>query len=133
MGRFMRNFRTLMAALILLCLTPPFVLLMAGLIARWCGCEIDPDTSVSCPILGGNYGDILYSMANFGWLAVAALPVLAALVISWLLVEIVLATGRPAKPATRSRICVRALHRRRSMDETGTGKDGALSEFRYRS
>jgi hypothetical protein len=129
----MRNFRTLMVVLILLCLTPPFVLLTAGLIARWFGCEIDPDTPISCPILGGNYGDILYDMANFGWLTVATLPVLAALVISWLLVEIVRAIGRPAKPATRSRIRARALHRRRSRDETGTGTDVALSEFRYRS
>jgi hypothetical protein len=126
----MRNFRTLMVILILLCLTPLFVLLTAGLLARWFGCEIDPDTPVSCPVLGGNYGDILYSMADFGWLTVATLPVLAALVTCWLLVEIVRATGRPAKPAARSRNRVRALRRRRSKDETGAGKDDALSEFR---
>ncbi len=89
----MRFFRMLAGLLILLCLVPPLVLLAAAFLARSIGCEIDPDAPVSCKILGGDYGDILYAMAHFGWYAVETLPILAALLVSWLLIESVRAIG----------------------------------------
>jgi hypothetical protein len=98
----MRVFRAASVFLILLCLVPPLVLLIASMIARWSGCELDPDAPVACHILGGDYGDILYSMTHFGWLTVATLPALAALVASWALIELVRAAGGAAKPAAHT-------------------------------
>ncbi len=97
----MRLFRMLAGFLILLCLAPPLVLLAASLIARWAGCQLDPDVEVACQMLGGNYGDILYDMTHFGWYAVETLPVLAVLVGGWLSIEIVRAIGKERKPAMR--------------------------------
>jgi hypothetical protein len=98
----MRVFRTAIVFLILLCLVPPLVLLIAGMIARWSGCELDPDAPVACHILGGDYGGILYSMTHFGWLTVATLPALVALIVGWALIELVRAAGGAAKPATQT-------------------------------
>jgi hypothetical protein len=98
----MRIFRTLMVLLILICLTPPLVLLAAGLIARWSGCGLDPETPLTCKILGGDYGDILHGMARFGWHTVETIPALAALLISWVLIEVVRAMRGPAKPAAQT-------------------------------
>jgi hypothetical protein len=95
----MRVFRMAVLFLILLCLVPPLALLMASLLARWAGCDLDPDVKVTCNVLGGDYGDILYSMANFGWHAVETLPILAALLAAWAVIEIVRTLGRPRKPA----------------------------------
>lgn len=97
----MRFFRMLIGVLILACLVPPLALLAAALIARGAGCDIDPDTPVRCVILGGDYGDILYAMGHFGWHAVETLPVLAALLVAWMLIEIVRALGRPRKQPAR--------------------------------
>ncbi len=97
----MRFFRMLVSLLILLCLVPPLVLLAAALIARSLGCEIDPDAPAACPILGGDYGDILYAMTHFGWYAVETLPILAAVLVSWMLIEIVRALGRRGGQASR--------------------------------
>jgi len=90
----MRFFRMLVSLLILLCLVPPLVLLAAAFLARSMGCELDPDAPAACQILGGDYGDILYAMAHFGWYAVETIPILAALLVSWALIEIVRALGR---------------------------------------
>ncbi len=89
----MRFFRRLAGLLILLCLVPPLVLLGAALIGRWAGCDVDPDAPHVCQMLGGDYGDILYALAHFGDNAAAAIVVLAALLVSWVLIEIVRATG----------------------------------------
>ncbi|MBI4725175.1 MAG: hypothetical protein HY765_09410 [Rhodomicrobium sp.] len=94
----MRAFRMLAVLLILLCLVPPLSLLTATLIARSAGCGIDPDTPVTCQILGGDYGDILYQLTHFGWYAVETLPILGALLLSWLLIEIIRVMNRPRKP-----------------------------------
>ena len=96
----MRAFRTLIIVCVLLCLVPPLSLLAAGLIARWAGCELDlpPNTPLPCMILGGDYGNVLFALADFGWYAVATIPALLALLAGWLIVEIVRAMGRPRKP-----------------------------------
>ncbi len=98
----MRIFRTLIVLLILLCLTPPLVLLAAGLIARWSGCELDPETPLPCSILGGDHGGFLHRMTHFGWLSVETLPALAALVIGWLLIEAVHAMRSQPKRAAQT-------------------------------
>jgi hypothetical protein len=95
----MRLFRIAVLFLILLCLVPPLVLLLASLLARWAGCGLDPDVQVTCNVLGGDYGDILYSMAHFGWYAVETLPILAALLAGWAVIEILRTLGRTRKPA----------------------------------
>jgi hypothetical protein len=95
----MRLFRIAVLFLVLLCLVPPLVLLTASLLARWAGCGLDPDVQVTCNVLGGDYGDILYSMAHFGWYAVETLPILTTLLIGWAVIEILRTLGRARKPA----------------------------------
>jgi hypothetical protein len=95
----MRLFRIAVVFLSLLCLVPPLVLLMATLLARLAGCDLDPDVKVTCNVFGGDYGDILYSMTHFGYRAVWTLPILATLLIGWAIVEILRMLGRPRKQA----------------------------------
>jgi hypothetical protein len=95
----MRFFRMVVLFLILLCLVPPLVLLMVSLLARWAGCDLDPDVQVTCNVLGGDYGDIFYAMAHFGWRAVWTLPILVTLLIGWAVIEILRTFGRTRKPA----------------------------------
>jgi hypothetical protein len=97
----MHLFRMIVLLLIVLCLVPPLVLLTASLLARWAGCDIDPDAQIPCKILEGDYGNVLYSMTHFGWNAVWTLPVLAALLVGWIAVEALRTLGRPRKPAVR--------------------------------
>jgi hypothetical protein len=97
----MRALRILIVLLIFLCLIPPLSLIAAGLVARWAGCQLDPDVPVSCTILGGDYGDPLFAVANFGWLSVGTLPILAALLVAWILIEIVRAMGKSRRPRDR--------------------------------
>lgn len=98
----MRFFRKLAGLVILMCLVPPLVLAVAVLLARWADCDIDPETQLPCQALGGDYGDILHAMTHFGWYAVETLPVLAVMLVSWIVIEIAHATGRgrPAQPQT---------------------------------
>ncbi len=99
----MRAFRRLIVLIVLACLVPPLSLLMATAIARWAGCDIDPDVQLRCEIFGGDYGDILYQLTHFGWYAVETLPIAAAVIVSWLFIEIVRPKGKraaPAKPQT---------------------------------
>jgi hypothetical protein len=109
----MRFIRMLAGLLILLCLVPPLVLVAAALIGRWTGCEVDPDAPHACRLLGGDYGDILYSLARFGDNAGAAIVALAALLVSWALIEIVEAIGQSPrkKPATQTPASSRNLER----------------------
>ncbi len=95
----MRVFRIFIALLILICLLPPFALLAASLLARWAGCDLDPDIQLACPVAGGDYGDILHAIAHFGWYAEETLPILAALLVGWTVVEIMRALGGARKPA----------------------------------
>ncbi len=90
----MRLFRKLMGVLILLCLVPPLVLVATALTGRWTGCEIDPDAPHACQLTGIDYGGILHSLARFGQNTGAAVLLLAALLISWALIEIMRAIGR---------------------------------------
>ena len=85
----MRAFRTLIIVCVLLCLVPPRSLLAAGLIARWAGCELDlpPNTPLPCTILGGDYGNVLFALAHFGWYAVETIPAFLALLAGWLIVD----------------------------------------------
>ncbi len=96
----MRIFRTFVVLTLLACLVPALSLLAAGLMARWAGCELDlpPNTPLPCTILGGDYGNVLFALADFGWYAVGTLPAFVALLAGWLIVEIVRMTGRPRKP-----------------------------------
>lgn len=93
----MRAARTAIVLLMILCLIPGISLLSAALMARWAGCQLDPDTPLPCPIMGSDFGGPLFALADFGWLSVATFPVLVALLASWLLIELVHAAGKPPK------------------------------------
>ena len=109
----MRFIRMLAGLLILLCLVPPLVLVAAALIGRWTGCEVDADAPHACRLLGGDYGDILYSLVHFGDNAGAAIVALAAVLVSWALIEIAGSVGRSPrkKPATQTPASSRNLER----------------------
>jgi hypothetical protein len=91
----MRALRMLLFFIALACLVPTLSLLLASLLARWAGCEIDPDAPLPCHLLGGDYGDILYALTHFGWYSVETLPILAAVLVTWILIEIVRNIGKP--------------------------------------
>ena len=95
----MRFFRKVVLLLILLCLVPPLALAIATFLARWAGCGLDRDVQVTCNVLGGDYGDILYAINHFGWHAIETLPTLATLLVGWIVIEIVRSLGRSRKPA----------------------------------
>ena len=75
---------------------------MAASLARWADCGLDPEAPLKCQALGGDYGDVLYAIEHFGYYAVATLPMAAALLISWIVIEIVFgpSRGKPAQPQT---------------------------------
>ncbi len=106
----MRAFRNLMIVLMLLCLVPPLSLFAATLVARWAKCELDPSTPVPCTIFGGDFGDVLFKVADFGYYAVETIPTFVALLAVWLIVEIVRSFGRgkrapqPKVPAPARRL-----------------------------
>ncbi len=93
----MRFFRTLIILLLLLCLVPPLSLIAAGLIARWAGCGLDPNTPVTCTVLGSDYGGFLFALVDFGYYAVETIPAAVALLAAWVTVEIVRRLGRGKK------------------------------------
>jgi hypothetical protein len=94
----MRFIRMLAGLLVVLCVTPPLALVAAILIGRWTGCEADPETAHACHLIGGDYGGILYAVAHFGENAGAALLAMAAVLISWMLLEILHWAGKPPEP-----------------------------------
>ncbi|KAI93367.1 hypothetical protein T281_17130 [Rhodomicrobium udaipurense JA643] len=95
----MRAFRLLMLLVVFLCLVPILALIGAGAAARVAGCDLDPGQSLPCPVLGSDYGDELFSVLNFGMHTVEAIAVLGALIVVWVIVEIVAAIGRkPRNP-----------------------------------
>jgi hypothetical protein len=94
----MRIFRMLAGLLILLCLVPPLVLVATVLTGRWTGCEADPDVPHACQMIGGDYGGILHAMAHFGQNAGAAILLIAAVLVSWPLLETGHWLGAPKKP-----------------------------------
>jgi hypothetical protein len=99
----MRFIRMLAGLLVVLCVTPPLVLVAAILIGRWTGCEADPETPHACQLIGGDYGNILYALAHFGENAGAAILALAAVLVTWVLLEILHWTGKPAQPKKPAR------------------------------
>ncbi|WP_127077453.1 hypothetical protein [Rhodomicrobium lacus] len=90
----MRAFRLLMLLFVFLCLVPILALVGAGAAARVAGCDLDPGQPLPCPVAGGDYGDELFSVLNFGMHTVEAIAVLGALIAVWVIVEIVAAIGR---------------------------------------
>lgn len=107
----MRTFRALIALLMLLCLVPPLSLLAAALIARGTQCELDlpPMTPLPCAIFGGDFGDVLFTLVQFGWHAIETIPILAALFVGWLIVEAARAASRPATPRPKVVAAAREL------------------------
>jgi|SRR5271165_3182975 len=98
----MRIVRILIGLLIFACLVPPAVLVLTGLIARWAGCDIDPDAPVRCIIMDGNYGDILHALTRFGWLTIASIPIMAGVIAVWILIEVISRLRSPAKSAPQT-------------------------------
>jgi hypothetical protein len=69
--------RTILAsyALILLFAVAPIVsVLLATMIARACGAELDEGNVHPCIVAGVNIGEVLYAMFVLGWLALATVP-----------------------------------------------------------
>jgi len=108
----MRTFRVVMGLLLLFCLVPIMALIGAGAAARSVGCELDPGQPLPCVVLGGDYGAELFSLLNFGMHTVEAVAVLGALIVCWIIVEIVAAIGRaPRNPKPSQERDARASRR----------------------
>jgi hypothetical protein len=90
----MRPVRILIVFSLILCVVPALSLAAAAYIARSAGCELDPDLPLPCAVLGGQFGDVLFAVSRFGWNTVFTLPVFAALLVAWLLIELVRLPGR---------------------------------------
>ena len=95
----MRAFRILVLIAFLCCLVPVVSLVLATYAARWAGCELDSDVPLPCRVLGGDYGEPLFAVWQFGLFSVVTLPLIAALLASWLVVEAANLLGRKSQQA----------------------------------
>ncbi len=97
----MRGFRILVLIALLCCIVPVLSLALATYLARWGGCELDHDVPLPCNALGGDYGEPLFAIWQFGLLSVITVPIMAALVATWVIAEIINLLGRRSEPARR--------------------------------
>ncbi|MGQ0674447.1 MAG: hypothetical protein ACT4N2_16430 [Hyphomicrobium sp.] len=91
----MRWFRRLMALVIVGCLLPTAVSLLAGAIASWHGCPLDLTSAKTCMIAGADWGQTLLTMGMMGYFLFATLPVLLGAMALWFVVEVARVLKRP--------------------------------------
>lgn len=85
----MRLFRSLMVITILLAALPLLSMVAAETIARLYGCTLDLAAPKPCMAGGEDIGQGLFTLGMMGWFLFATLPVLLALVLAWILTELV--------------------------------------------
>jgi hypothetical protein len=84
----------IVAAIILVGISPFLVSGIAGSIASANGCELHEGFANPCVIGGVDYGDDLYAMGVAGWLVFMTLPVAAILFALYVLVWLVIIAAR---------------------------------------
>jgi hypothetical protein len=85
----MRLFRSAMSAVVAGCLLPILAVLVATALASIGHCDLDEGSVHPCILLGHDFGGVLYPMFVSGWFGLMTLPVLAAALLLWIVVEIV--------------------------------------------
>lgn len=83
----MRRTRKVIWTLIGLCLLPFLPVFFATSLAGLLGCELHEGGARACSILGLDIGGVLYPLFMSGWFALFTLPVLALMLLVWLLLE----------------------------------------------
>jgi hypothetical protein len=97
----MRAFRIFVLLALFCCLVPVLSLAGATYLARWAGCELDPDVPVACTVFGRDLGETLFAVAQFGWNAIVTLPIFGALLAAWVVTELISLMGRRTVPQRR--------------------------------
>lgn len=85
----MRLFRALMAILLLLCLLPLISMAVAETIAQIYGCTLDLAAVHPCIVGGKDIGQTLLTLGMMGWFLFATMPGVAAVIVVWLVVELI--------------------------------------------
>lgn len=83
----MRRTRKVFWTLIGLCLLPFLPVLLATSAAGLFGCELHEGGARECTILGLDIGGVLYPLFMSGWFALLTLPLLALVLLLWVLLE----------------------------------------------
>lgn len=83
----MRRTRRVIWTLIGLCLLPFLPVLFATSVAGLLGCELHEGGARECSILGLDIGGALYPLFMSGWFALFTLPLLAMMLLVWMLLE----------------------------------------------
>lgn len=85
----MRVFRALMAILLLLCLLPLISMAVAEAVAQIYGCKLDLAAVHPCLVGGKDIGETLLTLGMMGWFLFATMPGVLAVVVVWIVVEII--------------------------------------------
>lgn len=83
----MRRTRKVIWTLIGLCLLPFLPVFLATSLAALLGCELHEGGARECSVLGLDIGGFLYPLFMSGWFALLTLPLLALMLVLWLLLE----------------------------------------------
>ena len=94
----MRAFRALMAVLLFLCLLPMMSMAVAEFIAQLYGCKLDLASVHPCMVGGRDIGQDLLTLGMMGYFLFVTMPGVAAIVVVWVLVELI-AWARRRSPA----------------------------------
>ena len=75
-----------LAAILAVALAPVGSVVVAGLIAKSHGCQLDEGGPHPCVIGGIDYGSILCTMGVLGWLMLVTIPIGALAMLAWVVV-----------------------------------------------
>jgi hypothetical protein len=85
----MKLVRTIAIVALLVCLAPLISVVIAGSIASHYGCTLHEGFANPCVVGGRDIGGTLYTMGVMGWLMLATMPIGAAVLVAWIVTEIV--------------------------------------------
>ncbi len=85
----MKLVRLAVVAIVVLCLSPMISLFIAGGIASHYGCTLHEGFVNPCVVAGRDIGGTLYTMGVMGWMMLFTLPIGAAVLVAWIVAEIV--------------------------------------------
>jgi hypothetical protein len=77
------------AILLTVCILPFVSLVLASLVANLGHCRLDEGGIYRCLIAGVDVGATLSTMSGLGWVGLAALPLLPAMLVVWAVVELI--------------------------------------------
>jgi hypothetical protein len=96
----MRAFRAVMAVLLLVCLAPLMSMAVAEFIAQVNGCKLDLAAVHPCVVGGRDIGHALLTLGMMGYFLFATMPAVFAIVIAWVLIELIAWLRRSSRAST---------------------------------